>query len=41
MIAHRISNIELRRNQKEKERQKRIAIEEENNKIIEEKQAAL
>ena len=41
MIAHRISNIEFRRNQKEKEKQKKIAIEEENAKITEEKQAAL
>jgi len=41
MIAHRISNIELRRSQKEKERERKAAIEEENNKIVEEKQAAL
>lgn len=41
MIAHRISNIEFRRNQKQKEKQKKIAIEEENAKITEEKQAAL
>ena len=41
MIAHRISNIELRRSQKEKERERKAAVEEENNKIVEEKQAAL
>ena len=41
MIAHRISNIEFRRNQKEKERENKVAVEEENTKIAEEKVAAL
>ena len=41
MIAHRIADIELRRSQKEKERERIKAIEEENNKILEDKQSAL
>ena len=40
-IAHRLANIDLRRTEKEKEREQILALKEENNKITEEKQAAL